>query len=152
VRLFIKVSINQFRKDFLTALAVEKTKTLRKKLKEREAKKEKQFDVKGFQYDSSENKIVSHLRMKSEIMKRSDALETNCTKKQLLDLCSAYGVKISKSKKKAEINQSLVKAILEADSMSNPRAISTTFAVQGKRLCTEEPQIPGIIEGILQIF
>lgn len=101
VSLFIKVSINQFRKDFLTALSVEKSKALRQKVKEREVKKGKHFDLKTFQYDNSVNKIASHLRIKSEIMRQSETLEINCTKAQLLDLCNAYGVKISKKQEES---------------------------------------------------
>lgn len=147
VRLFIKVSINQFRKDFLTALSVEKSKALRQKVREREVKKEKHFDVKTFQHDNSDNKIASHLRLKSEIMRQPDALETKCTKAQLLELCNAYGVKISKSKKKAEINQALVEAVLKADSIQNPDAFASTFTDKRKRCSANEPRIPSITEG-----
>ena len=50
--LFIKVSMNQFRKDFLTALAVEKSKALRQKLKTREDKNKKSFNLKEVPNDT----------------------------------------------------------------------------------------------------
>ena len=121
--IFIKFSMNQFRKDFLTALSVEKSKALRQKLKTREDKNKKSFNLKEVPNDTSLNKLASHLRIKSEIMRQPDILEKNCTKAQLLDLCRAYGVQIAKNKKKAEINQALVKAVLDSDSMKRPDAL-----------------------------
>ncbi|XP_062593851.1 uncharacterized protein LOC134255346 [Saccostrea cucullata] len=57
------------------------------------------------------------------MLRQPNFLEKTCTKSQLLDLCNAYEVKIAKNKKKADINQALVKAVLEADSMKNPDAL-----------------------------
>ncbi|XP_062608033.1 uncharacterized protein LOC134269858 isoform X1 [Saccostrea cucullata] len=78
--LFIKVSMNQFRKDFLRALSVEKSKALRQKLKNREDKNKKTFNLKEVPNDNSVNKLASHLKIKSEMLRQPNFLEKNLHK------------------------------------------------------------------------
>jgi hypothetical protein len=118
--LFLKVAVSQFRKDFLVALRVEKTKALRKKVSEKRERKNQQFDISAIFNDKSENKLASHLRIKSEVMKCPDVLKNNCTKVQLLELCAAYGIKIAKNKNKSDMNEALVTAIKNVEAFENP--------------------------------
>lgn len=55
-------------------------------------------------------------------MRQPDILEKKTAQKHNY-FCSEYGVQIAKNKKKAEINQALVKAVLDSDSMKNPDAL-----------------------------
>lgn len=108
--LFIKVSMNQFRKDFLTALSVEKSKALRQKLKTREDKNKKSFNLKEVPNDTSLNKLASHLRIKSEILRQPDILEKklhkSTTTRSLPCIWSANCQKQEESRNKPGIGKS----------------------------------------------
>ncbi|CAC5370345.1 unnamed protein product [Mytilus coruscus] len=71
VTLFVKVSMAQFRRDYLSALKVDKGKALRKKVMEKSKAKTKQLDSNFLQADDSENKHAFHLRLKNELCKKA---------------------------------------------------------------------------------
>lgn len=116
VELFLKVSLSQFRRDYLAFLKKEKGKSLRKKVMEKSKKAVKSFSMKFYQEDGSVNKEVSYLRLKSELLQNSTFLEENSfSVKDLLMLCNDFHVKTS-GKNKCDIINVLVKGILEMDS------------------------------------
>jgi hypothetical protein len=74
--LFLKVSLRQFRRDYLGFLKKEKGKALRKKVSEK-AKK-----VTFFMDDKSKNKEASILRFKSELIQNRKFFEDHTLKKK----------------------------------------------------------------------
>lgn len=65
VSLFVAVSVGQFRKDYLTSVRREETKALRKRVLEKSKKTQHKTDFSFICQDSSENKVASHLKLKS---------------------------------------------------------------------------------------
>ena len=102
IALFVKVSLSQLRRTILTSLKREKMKALRKRVTERSKKAQQAsaIDMKFINKDSSENKMVTHLKLKAEISENPHYLTSRkFTKKDLGVLCKAYGLKISSQKK-----------------------------------------------------
>lgn len=123
--LFVKVSICQFRRDFLSALKAEKGKALRKNIKDKTFCKPKQLDRSFIEKDQSENKDISHLRMKSELLENPTYLNTHMRRTYMMLLCIAYGINVAKKKKKMEIVELLTHRILECATMPNPEVLRT---------------------------
>ena len=130
--LFVKVSVAQFRRDFLSALKVEKSKALRKKVTEKlEKSKSKQIDMNFLKFDKSENKQAFHLRLKSDILQETVSLDKQFKKNELASLCLAYNIKIAKNRKKCDFIEQLSKKVLTCDSMPNPQVfVSTSSATE----------------------
>ena len=120
--LFVKVSMAQFRRDYLSALKVYKSKALRKKVMEKSKAKTKQLDLQFLREDKSENKEAFHLRLKSELMQGSTALD-KFKKPDLMTLCAAYSIQIAKSKKKFEIVEILSRAVQDCNVIPNPEIL-----------------------------
>ncbi|CAC5364753.1 PIF1 [Mytilus coruscus] len=114
VNLFLNVSTAQFRKDYLTAIRREKSKALRKKVMEKTVKKKevKTIDINFLMTDTSENKIVSHLGLKSMSL-QNEKFYLEFTKKDLIKILKAYGVNLSMSKNKPELGQVLAEKLNE---------------------------------------
>lgn len=91
VQLFLKVAFSQFRRDFPSFLKKEKGKALRKKVMEKSRKTVKTFNMQFLKDDKSQEKISSHLRLKSEVVMNEKFL-LSFTKKDLLLLCQMYDV------------------------------------------------------------
>jgi ATP-dependent DNA helicase PIF1 len=122
--LFVKVSVCQFRRDFLTALKVEKGKALRQKIKTKMLSKPKCLNMSFIEKDQSKGKDVSHLRLKSELLVNPQFLHQNLSKNDLLKICKAYGVTISSKKKKTEIGDALAVKILGVATMPNAEVLT----------------------------
>ena len=86
---------------------------------EKSKKAVKGFNMKFYMEETSENKEVSNLRHKSELIQNEKFLEEgSLTKKDLLSLLKDYKISISANKRKDEIKNVLSKKILESDSIS----------------------------------
>lgn len=120
--LFLKVSLSQFRRDFLTSIRQSKVKALRKKVVEKSKSKESILDMKFIQMDSSTSKSVSHLRMKAEIIQNNKCL-MKFTKKELSIICKAYGIKMSNQRKKDVISSKLKEHILQCSDIPHPEEL-----------------------------
>ena len=123
--LFVKVSMSQFRRDFLSDLKVEKSKALRKKVLEKSKTKSKHLDLEFLQKDDSENKQAFHLRLKSELLQGLEVLDKQFKKADLIKLCHAYDIKIADTKKKGEFVEALSEKILKCESVPYPQLLHT---------------------------
>ena len=121
ILLFTRVSMKQFRKDYLTELKVEKQKAHRKKIMERKKTSTvTKVSITSIQADSSAKKLASHCTLKALVL--IDAGETlkTFTIVNLRILCSAYGVKIASKDNKSVIIDNLSKKITSCDSIPYP--------------------------------
>ncbi|CAG2224499.1 unnamed protein product [Mytilus edulis] len=131
VTLFLKVSLSQFRRDFLAFLKREKGKALRKKVTEKGKKSIKKFDMKFYTEDKSTNKQSSFLRLKSELLQNPKYLnDYSFTKKDLLLICKDIKIKISSQKRKEEITNVLAKKILDSDTCIETLNIPDSYEPQ----------------------
>jgi len=111
---FCHVADNQFRKDLIRSFALSKSESLRKRVVNTKTKKDSTVSKLNMAYilnDKSENKITSHLKLKSNISECGLSAFDNFTKKQLVSLCKAYTVKIANSNDKKTICGKLQSAI-----------------------------------------
>lgn len=84
-----------------------------------EKKKEiKTIDMKFLMTDTSDNKIVSHLGLKSMSL-QIEQFYSNFKKKDLIKILKAYGVNLSMSNNKAHLGQVLAENLNEYSSMPN---------------------------------
>lgn len=112
INLFLKVSLSQFRRDYLGFLKKEKGKALRKKVSEKAKKVTKSFDMTFFMEDKSKNKEASILRFKSMLIQNRKLFEEHTLKKKdLLLLCKEFKLKILPQKLKKDIIAVLVEKI-----------------------------------------
>lgn len=122
VRKFLLVMLNQYRKDFLQTLSVEKKMAHRKQIQVKaksKALKGSNIDF-NFIVNDSEGKSVSHQILKGLILQNSKYL---CTfkKKELMSLCKAYNMKIKSTENKDNIIKQLNRQITEiASAMIKP--------------------------------
>ena len=112
MRLFLSVSVAQFRKDYLRALNREKTKTLRKKVLDKSSKKElrQPIDMKFIEKDCSEHKMVSHLRLKALAL-QSNLFYTDFKKQDIVRLLQAYGTNTSLKSTKKVLGENLIRVL-----------------------------------------
>ena len=68
--------------------------------------------------DKSDSKHSSHLKLKSLVYNTGKSCLQNFTKKDLLQLCFAYGIKVSTSAKKDDIKNLLCSALTSPDKMN----------------------------------
>lgn len=125
VSLFVAVSVGQFRKDYLTSVRREKTKTLRKRVMEKSKKTQQNIDFAFISQDSSENKLASHLKLKSECLLNTK-FYMNFTKKELHLLTEAYGCKVSQRKSKEEIGSIFTQKLQQCSKIPNPEILNAT--------------------------
>ncbi|KAK3100053.1 hypothetical protein FSP39_013962 [Pinctada imbricata] len=129
--LFVKVSVSQFRRDFLSALRVEKGKALRERVSIRKEKKSsKIFDFEFIKKDFTEEKMTSHLRLQSELKANPKYLSNFCNKSNLLLLCTAYGLTVAKNKSKNEISETLSQKIMNSSKMTCIQALCDDASAQ----------------------
>lgn len=102
---FLLVMFNQFRKDFLLCLCVEKKMAHRKQILVRSQKnlKEEKVDMAFILDDDSKEKVISHNLLKSIISKNKGYMECFGKKKDLVLLCKAYNCQIKSRDLKNEI-------------------------------------------------
>ena len=141
INLFLTVSISQFRKDYLTAIKREKSKALRKKVMEKTSKAQqiKRIDMNSIINDKSENRLISHLHLKSLSLENENFF-LNFTKKDLILLLKAYGVHLSMTKKKQELGEVLAQKLGEYDSMLNSSVFKSD--VETEKQTAERTDIP----------
>lgn len=125
VSLFVAVSVGQFRKDYLTSVRREKTKSLRKRVMEKSKKTQQNIDFAFISQDSSENKLASHLKLKSECLLNTK-FYMNFTKKELHLLTEAYGCKVSQRKSKEEIGSIFTQKLQQCSKIPNPEILNAT--------------------------
>lgn len=99
---FLLVMFNQFRKDFLLCLCVEKKMAHRKQILVRSQKKEVTVDMAFILDDDSKEKVISHNLLKSIISKNKGYMDC-FGKKDLVLLCKAYNCQIKSRNLKHEI-------------------------------------------------
>ncbi|XP_069109558.1 uncharacterized protein [Argopecten irradians] len=121
IKKFLLVLLNQFRKDFLQALSVEKKMAHRKQIQVRTKKNASQttVDYKLLLEDKSEGKIVSHNLLKGLILKDKTFLNS-MTRKQLVSLSKAYSSKYLAKDKKEKIVKTLNESITSESLHSVP--------------------------------
>lgn len=98
---------------------------MRKRVGQRNQQKTKQLNTEFVLGDDSCNKEVSHLRLKSDLIQGTDAMNKTFNKQQLTTLCAAYNVTVPKSMKKTDIIQKLKEKVLECNEMPNPEILSS---------------------------
>lgn len=128
VSLFVAVSVGQFRKDYLTSVRREETKALRKRVLEKSKKTQHKIYFSFICQDSSENKLASHLKLKSECLLNAK-FYMNFTKKELHFLTEAYGCKVSQRKSKEEIGTVLSQKLQQSSHSQsrNSKCYSTMY-------------------------
>ena len=91
---------------------------MKKKKKERQAAKIRMEEMRT---DSTHGRITSHKRLVAMVAQFGDSVLASWYKKsELLTLCNAYGVPVTRAMKKDEIGKLLVAAISEFTSMPYP--------------------------------
>ena len=105
-RLFVTVSLSQFRKDYLRVTKREKTKALRKKITEKKASKENCPCIQDVYKDTSSDKTVTHLKLKTSALEHEDFYK-RLTKSEIIMLLNAYGVNATMKSKKQELGEAL---------------------------------------------
>ncbi|CAG2254809.1 unnamed protein product [Mytilus edulis] len=127
VTLLVKVSMAQFRRDYLSALKVDKDKALKKKVMKKCKAKTKQLNSTFLQADESENKQAFHLRLKSDLF-QGIAVLNKFQKSELITLCAAYDIKLAKSRKKCDFIDELSKKALICDVILFPKDLQSKSA------------------------
>ena len=117
---FCKIADNEFRGRILRVLHKTKSERLRKRV---DSKKNASctLTMSNLLEDKSESKQSSHLKLKSLIYDTGKSCLQNFTKKDLLQLCFAYGIKVSTSAKKDDIKNLLCSALTSTDKMKHPQ-------------------------------
>ena len=115
------MSIAAFRKEFRAEQKITKLEATRKQVKMRTKQQTQQiFNMDVIKQDSSENKVVSHRRLQSEIIKSSTYLEQRqFLRNDLIQLCEFYNVKYTKSMTKKQLSKKLYDPIKEHEYMPN---------------------------------
>ena len=131
LRRYLMVCQKQFLKDAKSYFNVTKKKRHREEIQKvpEKCKKGEQISIKFIEMDATENKEGSHLRLKLNCLENSNYFNNkDYTKNDLLKLCDAYGIKVSKTWKKDQIARILRENILAAQHMSNPVIFSNAIA------------------------
>lgn len=112
IRLFVTVTISQFRRDYLRVIKREKGKALRKKVKDR---KELTFpNIQSIHNDSSKDKSISHLKLKTIALENKSFYE-KFKKIELINILNAYGKNATLKSTKKELGEALYQ-VLQSDS------------------------------------
>lgn len=116
---FCKIADNEFRKKLLHVLKKTKTERLRRRV---DLKQSASCTLKmnSLLEDKSECKRSSHLKLKSLIFDSGKSCLQNFTKKDLLKLCSAYGIQVSSSAKNDKIKEMLCSIVASSDEITHP--------------------------------
>lgn len=108
VRLFVTVTVSQFRKDYLRVIKREKGKALRKKVLEKRATKSSECpNIPFIKKDKSNDKDVSHLKLKA-IALQNDMFYKDFKKTELIQLLKAYGKDASMRSNKKQLGETLL--------------------------------------------
>ncbi|KAL3858749.1 hypothetical protein ACJMK2_009002 [Sinanodonta woodiana] len=106
---FCRIGDSQFRKDTITRLGKLKQDSLRKRVvmrsKHTHSSDALALNMKYISEDQSENKLYSHLKLKSQIYYPNDVVFTSFLKSDLILLCKAYGIAAGNVQKSGPINQ-----------------------------------------------
>ncbi|KAL3888891.1 hypothetical protein ACJMK2_001251 [Sinanodonta woodiana] len=106
---FCRIGDSQFRKDTITRLGKLKQDSLRKRVimrsKHTHSSDALALNMKYILEDQSENKLYSHLKLKSQIYDLNDVVFTSFLKSELILLCKAYGIAAGNVQKSGLINQ-----------------------------------------------
>ena len=126
VRLFVTVTISQFRKDYLRVIKREKGKALRKKVLEKKAQKSSDCpNISFIQKDKSDDKDVSHLKLKA-IAIQNDTFYQDFKKAELIQLLKAYGKNASMRCNKKQLGETLLNTLKDEKcmKMSFPQSLN----------------------------
>ena len=123
---YVKVSASHFRKDYLQFIKREKGKAHRKKVLEKnERKVVVKITIKDIRADKSGGRKVSHLKLQAGVIDDKEYFnDSKFLKKDLLKLCEAYDIAVSKSVTKKQLNDTLINVILQSESMPTPDVLS----------------------------
>ncbi|KAL3891191.1 hypothetical protein ACJMK2_003454 [Sinanodonta woodiana] len=106
---FCRIGDSQFRKDTITRLGKLKQDSLRKRVvmrsKHTHSSDALALNMKYILEDQSENKLYSHLKLKSQIYDPNDVVFTSFLKSDLILLCKVYGIAAGNVQKSGLINQ-----------------------------------------------
>lgn len=146
VTLFLKVSLSQFRRDYLAHLKIEKGKALRKKVTEKSIKSNlKRFDINFYSEDKSKNKEASVCRMKSELLQNPNFfVEHSFTKVNLISICKDFNLKVTASKKKNEIAAILAEYIMGTCTSETSNILTLVETQNPSVTASEQPGPSGI--------
>lgn len=120
VQKYSLMSLSQLRKRYLKDVKAQKTEAHRKQIKMREKTanvKTNPFNMAFIKKDSSENKLVSHRRLQSEILKNDSFLSLTFTKADLEKLCKAYRCPFERNLTKKLISEKLHSIITSSSGM-----------------------------------
>ena len=130
VKLFLKVNIAQFRRNFLHvhALQVKRSKALRQRVMTLVKAKEKTFNIKFLLEDTSVGKEASHHRLRSEML-NMDRFEQIFTKAQIIQIAQAYGLKFNSSIKRQHAAHS-VKSYRKQKLCHTPKSLKNQLEME----------------------
>lgn len=115
VRLFVTVTVSQFRKDYLRVLKRQKGKALRKKVIEKKAVKDLECpSISSINKDCSIYKTVSHLKLKA-IALQNEIFYNNFKKMELIQLLKSYGKDASMKSNKKQLGEALLETLKRED-------------------------------------
>jgi hypothetical protein len=92
---------------------------------EKSKKTQKNIDFAFIKQDLSDNKLASHLKLKSECLINSK-FYMNFTKRELQTLAESYGCKVSQRKSKDEIGSILSQKIQQCSTIPNPTILNAS--------------------------
>ena len=108
---YLKMAIGEFLRDFRRDFNVKKTEAHRKKVVERQKKKDlksSKVSLESIKEDTSANLVNSHNRLKLMIEQQDSIFVTSVySKEEVQLLCKAYGVKFKRNDSKAKLSENL---------------------------------------------
>ena len=129
---YLRMSSAQFRKDFLRKIKVKKQEAHRKQIQTKGTvgvkKGAGKWGMEEIVKDDSAEKMISHRRLQSEILASDDFLQRNFTINNLVSLCKAYDVKVTKTNKQ-KVAEMLGPHILQVENMKIPEEAKTSSKV-----------------------
>ena len=123
VCLFVTLCTAQFRKDYLTSVRREKTKALRKRVMMKSIKKDPKVNITFIRNDKSKNKVVSHLKLKSESIENSK-FYMDFKKTDLLLLSGVYECQLPRRQSQEDIGTIVRIKIQTCNDIPNPNMFS----------------------------
>ncbi|KAK3093385.1 hypothetical protein FSP39_014871 [Pinctada imbricata] len=125
---YLRMSNAQLRKDYMTSQHLKKSEATRKQIKMRtETAMKTVFNMTTIMNDTSNQKIISHRRLQSEVMKSNKFLVDKFKKTELQTLCAFYGVSYKSQQTKNALSEALIPVITAADNMdSHTATVSST--------------------------
>ena len=110
------MSLSQLRRNYLEEMKIMKTEAHRKQIKIKKSRTGKDvLDFKVIKCDQTQEKIASHKRLQSEILKDDSYLSNKFTKAELDLLSKAYNISVKGRQSKKELGVAVSNAIMASE-------------------------------------